>query len=694
MFGKKFLLALLLICLFCLTGNSIVLCSEKNDKPNAYELKNKARKMKKQNNVYKAIEYLEQYVKLKPDDLKSQFNLAKLYYITRDYSNASDYLDTVIRKRTKKFEKAYYYHGVVSMNLEKYDAAIESLTKFRREYRGNRDPEDLRGIAYDLISSAEWAKEHKDSVADVTLNHLGYEINGPHIEFAPFPISENELVYSALVPDTSDEDKEIRQIYIAEQINNTWKSKGKFAGPINHPLQHTGNAAFSLDGNRMYFTRCKLNWQNKEICELYMSEKKNDEWQEAVKLPYPVNNETNTSTQPAIGYNSRRETDVIYFVSDREGSRGGMDIWYTEYNSRTKEYREPRNLGRGINSDADECCPFFDKNTGSLFFSSKGRNGYGGYDIYRSTGSGRRWSDGEALPKPINSSYDDTYYSTLTGTDGFFTSNRPGSMEMINGSCCDDIFYFKYNQCVTLPTSGNVFNITNRDIYDLLNNKYNQKLEYIEDNEALAGIPVKLFVVDTNTHEEILINHTLTDENGNYNFILERNKKYVVVVENYGYFDKRISITAKEFNCDETIDLEETGINYLPEITVIFNIYYEHDKARLTKEARDIIDTTLLPLFDLYPTAKVEIGSHTDFTGSDNYNIKLSQRRSESVVKYLILKGIDEERLVAKGYGEHQPIAPNMNPDGTDNPIGRQLNRRTEFKIIGSVNSFYNDTDD
>jgi outer membrane protein OmpA-like peptidoglycan-associated protein len=98
-----------------------------------------------------------------------------------------------------------------------------------------------------------------------------------------------------------------------------------------------------------------------------------------------------------------------------------------------------------------------------------------------------------------------------------------------------------------------------------------------------------------------------------------------------------------------------------------------------------------MQLIGMFPNAVIEIGSHTDSTGTDDYNIRLSQRRSESVVKYLIDKGIPETRLLAKGYGESMPIDPNSNPDGSDNPAGRQLNRRTELKIIGESNLFYED---
>ena len=689
--GNIFLILLLIFMGMTLNAQQ----DEKKDKKEIAELKRKATDHYKRNEVYEAIYYYAKYVDKEKDDHKSKYRLATLYYQIRDYQNAYDMFDTIIKLDVKKTEMAYYYKGLVSMSLEKYEEAIEDFKVFRRVYRGKKNADQFRKRAYDLIESSEWAILHKDSLADLTIHNLGDDINGPHIEFAPFPVDENNIIYGSLVPDkTSENDPEVRKVYMAERVDGQWKSKGLYSEMLDHPVYHTGNAALSLDGERIYFTQCKLNWQNKEICEIYMSEKIDGRWNEPVKLPYPVNDPTYTSTQPTVGINARKGTDRVYFVSDRKGTKGGLDIWYTEYNKRSDSYIEPKNLGRRINSNGDDCCPFFDEHTGSLYFSSNGRTGFGGFDIYRSVGVGRKWLEGEPLPKPLNSSFDETYFSTINGSEGFLTSNRPGSNPMTNGSCCEDIFYYKYNECVMLPATGKVYNITNSDIYEMLNHKYNQNLDYIDDDAPLSDIPVKLYIIDSENNEELLVRQTETDENGKYNFNLERNRKYVIVVENYGYFDKRISISSGDYNCDEVIEINETGINYLPEITVRFNIYYEHDKARLTTDAKTAIDTTLLPLFDLYPNALVEIGSHTDNTGSDNYNIKLSQRRSESVVNYLIRQGIDEERLVAKGYGESQPIASNENEDGTDNPEGRQLNRRTEFKIIGSLNAFYNEDDE
>ncbi len=640
--------------------------------------------------IYKAIGYYESYINLGPKDIKSTLRLANLYYSTRNYVKAGQYYDSIITADKNKMEEAWFFKGIVNMNLANYEDAIESFTYYRKVSRGTKSHDQQRRQAMTYIKSAGWAMNNPIVNNAIEIKPLGPSVNKPHIEFAPFPLNEKELIYGSYVSDPNEKSKSIRKIYKAERVGADWKFTGEIDAPVNHALYQTGNAALSEDGNRLYFTRCKLNWQNKEICEIYLCEKIDGEWQEPYKLPYPVNDETYTTTQPAIGKNLRTGREIIYFVSDRPGSKGGLDIWHTEFNPGEGKYREPRTLSRRVNSAGDECCPFYDHSTGTLYFSSTGRLGYGGFDVYKTTGSGNRWTEAENVMKPINTSYDDLYFSILeNGSEGFFTSNRPGSLAMYNGSCCDDIFYYKINECTRVNALGYVFNLTSYDVYEMLNNKYQLDLNIPEDRAGMPDIPVKLFLIDKESKDEIQIAQTTTDKNGNYKFLLEQNNDYVIVVTNYGFFDKKLRISTHEHQCEDTITLNETGINYLPEITVRFNVYYEHDKYRLTREARAVIDTTLLPVFDLFPNAVIEIGSHTDNTGTDSYNIRLSQRRSESVVNYLISKGISEERLIARGYGESQPVAANTHPDGTDNPEGRQLNRRSELKIVGEMNTFY-----
>lgn len=159
--------------------------------------------------------------------------------------------------------------------------------------------------------------------------------------------------------------------------------------------------------------------------------------------------------------------------------------------------------------------------------------------------------------------------------------------------------------------------------------------------------------------------------------------------ENYGNFNKKVKVSTKGIVKSDTISMRAVGVNVMPKLPLIVkNIYYDFDRAELKAPAKRTLDTTVFTLMKQFPSIVIEISSHTDSKGDDVYNKKLSQKRAESVVNYLISKGIASNRLRAKGYGEEQPIAPNENPDGTDNETGRERNRRTEFRIIGSLSQY------
>lgn len=653
------------------------------------ELKLKAKSSYRSGDVYQAIYYYHDYLQLNNKDVKSMYRLANLYYQTRDYQMASNYFDSVILHKPRKYPLSFYYKGIVLMNLEQYDKASQSFDEFRKIYRGRKDPEQFRRRAQTQKNNADWAKIHSDSVANISIVHLDSTVNQPHIEFSPFLVDENTLIYGSLRDEKNSKGK-YRKLYSATRQGNNWIYQNELDNSINQGDLHTGNAVISHDGKRMYFTRCELNWQNKLVCSVYKSELIDNLWQEPQKLPYPVNDENYTTTQPALGNNLRTGEDILYFVSDRPGGRGGLDIWFSEPDRQTGEFKEPKNLGRTINTYDDDCSPFYDVANRTLYFSSKGHSGFGGFDVFKSIGSGKQWSDVQTLPKPINSSYDDTYFTSISGKEGFFTSNRPGSFSLDNGSCCDDIFFYRFNECIKAGVSGKVVNSTNYDFFDDLNERYHLNIPYPEDNIPLSGVPVFVYTSDS-LNRDILVAQTKSKDDGTFNLDLDMGKDYSLVVKNYGYFDKKLRVTTKAIDCNDTISVGITSINYIPEITVRVNVYYEHDKSRLTQEAIATIDTSFLPFFDLLPNAIIEIGSHTDSTGTDSYNLKLSQRRSESVVNYLIQKGISIDRLVAKGYGESIPLVPNSNPDGSDNPANRQLNRRTELRIVGEISSFYFD---
>jgi outer membrane protein OmpA-like peptidoglycan-associated protein len=628
-----------------------------------------------------------------PDkDVKLLFRLANLYFETRDYEMAYQYYDSVINASPLKYPLAYYRKGIVSMNLKKYDIAKESFAKFKKYY-GKKDKFSYKRLSTVYSANSDWAKNSADTNGNIIVTHPGKGLNHPDIDFSPSPVDDKTIIYGAAYSDNNTQINPVRQIFKAEKIDGIWNSSGLLEGNINDPQFNTGNAVISEDGKSLFFTRSRKNWQNEYISEIFISRLEGDQWQTPQKLPYPVNREDYTATQPALGKNLRTGKNILYFVSDRPGGKGGTDIWYSEYDLKNDTYKDPLALSNKVNSFGDECSPFYDISTQTLYFSSSGRkNGLGGYDIYKATGSAAKWTDAVPMPKPINSSFDDYYFSIMkSNREGFFSSNRTGTFTLDSGTCCDDIFSFFVNECVKIYSRGTVRNSVNYDFYDNLNEKYHLGLEYPENNSTIPDVPVELYLTDEKENDEILIARTTTDINGNYNFGLETDKYYKVLVKNYGYFEKKVPVNSVDIFCSDTIEIGTTFISYLPKITIQLNIYYDFDKYKLSDTARQIIDSMVMPLFDIFPNGIVEIGSHTDNKGTDEYNIELSQKRSESVVSYLISQGISPERLVAKGYGLRNPVAPNTNKDGSDNPEGRQLNRRTEFRIVGEISNFNKD---
>jgi outer membrane protein OmpA-like peptidoglycan-associated protein len=205
--------------------------------------------------------------------------------------------------------------------------------------------------------------------------------------------------------------------------------------------------------------------------------------------------------------------------------------------------------------------------------------------------------------------------------------------------------------------------------------------------ETLANATVDIYLKDPKSDEKLLVKTVKTDSQGKYKADLEPDQNYYFVAKKDDYLSSTGEISTRGIT--ESKDLEkDLQLRKRPkELIHIPNIQYGFNSANVIEGSETIIDTTLLKLMLLNPEIIVEVQSHTDGKGSDKFNMKLSQKRAESVVFYLISKGIDPKRLKATGFGESKPIAPNENPDGTDNPEGRAKNRRTDFKIIGTLDT-------
>jgi len=414
---------------------------------------------------------------------------------------------------------------------------------------------------------------------------------------------------------------------------------------------HVGSASFTADGKTMYFTLTRIS----------------DELERLKKQPTTVNVEIFSSTKAADGtwgkpvsfaYNNvnqysvgdpfiTTDGDSLYFVSNMPGGLGGTDI-YVCLKTNGGEWGKPVNL-KQVNTEGNERSPVFDAKD-NFYFASDGRTGMGGLDVFRALKSGGDIGQIENMGYPFNSPQDDFGFSlNEKGGIVYLSSNREGGL----GS--DDIYTIDQKMILAFKLEGRVFDK--------------------DTKQPLAGALVSLVKVNGG------ILKTETDENGAYRFNLAKESEYNVSAEKTNYRTDAENLAtiglATSAVLKEDLYLEAVVINKAIRIE---NIYYDFDKWNIRADAAVELDKLVKIMTD-NPTIWIELGSHTDSRGKDNYNLDLSQKRAESAVQYIISRGINKNRITAKGYGETQLL--NKCANGVNcTEEEHQLNRRTEFKIV------------
>ncbi len=646
-------------------------------------LKNFGRNAERMQDKYSAVRYYGAYLQKKPKDIKMTYHLGSLEESTRNYSKALEYYTLAFEADNELYINALYDRARMLKMLGRYEEAKSEFDRYLK--LGKKTTErDAKKMATAEMLGCDTAMMLMKKPVQVAVQNLGKEVNKPHVEFSPIPVSKDEIIFGSLAEEELKyyeltEAKPKRKYYVATRENGKWVNHGEMDGPFNSEQTHLGNGAFSPDGNRFYFTKCEENWKMEVVCHLWVAKRNQRGWDAPVKLNAEVNPDGYSATQPTVGVESKRNREVIYFVSNRPDGYGGDDIWYTIFDAKKGTYSVPRNAGKSVNTPRQEATPFYFEKDRKLFYSTDGRSGLGGYDIYYSRGELKEWTPATNAGYPINSNVDDLSYSLSSdGDNGFIVSNRKGGNQLLHETCCDDIYEFYKTNPVNLFVKGVVAEFkgdepqsTNLSYWDLYS------------KPTVAGAKVNIYV--TENGQEVFLRSVETNDKGEYIIPLEQNLDYRLVVAKEGYLNNEVKLSTQGYVMSDTLS-SNFGLNKPSDgAMVLQNIEYEFNSAELTAVAKSTIDNYLLKVLNDNPTIKVEIGAHTDDRGSDDYNKKLSQQRAESVVKYLTQKGVNSKRLVAKGYGESKPIAPNSNADGSDNEAGRQKNRRTEFKIIGKI---------
>jgi outer membrane protein OmpA-like peptidoglycan-associated protein len=647
---------------------------------NKKKLQKAAEEAMKIGNMFAATDAYLKILEKAPEEKSVLYPLAQSYFAVNDYENAATYFQRFYEVDSTDNILALYYAAICTKMQGKYNEAIPMFRKFAKVYK-EADAQKMKKWARVEIDGCNFALKEAKPDPFVKITHMGMEVNSNYGDMAP-TLRDGTLYFASVNSDTvivskpgfdgqETAEAKVSKLYTSEVSGETYAQKVRVK-TFDKEGMHVCNPAFSDDGKKMFYTLCSGNMVAPG-CEIYVSEMKDLEWQDGKKLNSDINLAGATNTQPYYAKNNGVET--LYFVSNREGGRGGLDIWAAVWNKKTNEFNTARNLGGKVNTDRDEVSPFFDSKTNNLYFSSNGWISMGGRDIYKSQsdGSGRFNNTAENMGAPFNSACDDYDYSFGKNTEeGYFVSNRPGIYSVRGKTCCDDIFAYHYDRRFYLAVKGRVIDEST--------------------NQPITGANINLSLRAANTSEgDVVIANDSSKGETPYFFNLKPEKLYKVSATHDGYFASSQNFSTGGITKSDTqvvdIYLKKLEKNKAYRLN---NIYYDFDKWDLRPESKITLDTLYNILIE-NPTIIIELSSHTDVRGSDEYNQNLSQKRAESCVSYLIKdKGIPKERITARGYGESQTLQdctkiPECPQDQSGDCPCHQLNRRTEFKIIGEL---------
>lgn len=605
------------------------------------------------------------------------FKIAEAYRLSNRWVESIPFYEKAFEAGFVNNDASFYYAYALKAN-EEYDKAKVSFQKYIDSKSTNKvlNERALRELNTLLLIS-----DIKTKKSELEFKNFS-AINTPNIEFSGI-VKDGYFIYSASKKDkTYANGLPFLGIY-QSKVSADFSSVGP-AEPLSKnildPDRNEGTPTFSPDGKIMIFARGNTG-KRKDISpdvDLYISRNvPNEGWTE----PKLVSASDSSSWDGSPAFS--RDGKTIYFSSNRAGGSGGLDIYRVNMDA-SGRFGNPANMGKAINTAGDEMFPFVSAE-GKLFFASDGHPGLGKLDIFVAVRSGGKTTV-ENLGLPYNSSMDDFGYSLDDAGNIFFTSNRAG------GKGNDDIYYYlappKPTDEIAKTKDPNDSNSNDPNSPNFKPQKIaNYFLEGIVEGDKLAldSALVKIFKLDGGVETDFA---EIFTKNGKFGPVkMEEDEDYVLLVEKNTYLTKREGFSMygrsipypllKKAVTDTTF---QTEINleklFVGKTFRLENIYYDLDKFDIRADAAVELDKLVQILKD-NPLIKVELGSHTDTRGSDLYNNRLSQRRAESVINYLAIKGISKERLTAKGYGETELIV-----QEAKNEEEHQINRRTEFKVL------------
>ena len=587
------------------------------------------------NQVDEAIEQLLKAVGFDGKFVEARAELASLYQLNKQHKAAIEQYLKVIALKPEYNKAVYIKIAGEEISTSQYTEAQQHLQKYLTYA-------DLStgsiASAQKMLKDCKFSIEAMAHPVSFKPVNLGPEINTADDEYLPTTTAdESTLIFTRKVNNNEDFYKSVKR-------DGKWQTASYLSDQINTPQYNEGAQSISQDGKYLFFTGCNRP-DGLGRCDIYVSQKKGNDWSKPFDLSPPVNTPA-WESQPSISADGR----TLFFASNRKGGYGGYDIWKSTLTS--KGWGQPENLGPTINTAYDEQSPFIHADDSTLYFSSNGWPGLGGKDLFVSRlGKDGVWQKPENMGYPINSSGDENGLSVTTnGTYAFFSSDN------LNGFGGFDIYSFE------LPKNLRPLMVT-----------------YVKgtviDSKNKQPLEVSVEIIDLEKNKIVYQDYS-DPSKGDFLATLTPGKNYGLNISRSGYlfYSQNFSLTGHEVKTpfDITVLLQQIEVGSK---AVLNNIFFDTNKFDLKLESVAELQK-LVEFLNLNPTVHIEISGHTDNVGNDQINQKLSEDRARAVYMYLISNKINPARLVYKGYGKTQPIAPNTTEDD------RKKNRRTEFKII------------
>lgn len=679
-----------------------------------------------------AITLLSDYLK-SADNIEAKQLLAQCYVHTNNYEQAENTLAAIVNDSRNTNNTYILCYAKTLQTLGRYNEAADWYTKYL-----SQNPNSS------FAKNQEFACKNKTTYFGDSLlflsEHLPFNTDG--LDFGAC-IRKDVFIYTSTGGKTNSKNKNI-DLYTDEPFMDIYEVKFDdtalnfstaqiFNAGINTKY-HEGPLAFSPLGKEVYFTRNdynpyksvkKVGCDNDKIINLkiFKAYLENGKWVKDEELSF--NSSEYSCGHPTVDFKKQ----IMYFTSDMPGGYGGTDLWYSKFNG--TRWLEPINAGSKINTDGNEMFPYLAAD-GILYFSSNGQAGLGGLDIFAATLKNNEVVEVKNLNSPINSSYDDfAFLLRDNGRVGFYSSNRPGG----NGN--DDIYLIyknSFNLEGTVIDSRTNLPLANAEVKMSSNNQQlhsfktdkngNFKTEvrglmtydfwadasnYIPNTnqisipatkqdqtykitiplqpivaeityfDKLTKLPIANAHSDVTTCQEVQTSISSADNGKAYMDVLE-NCKYKLLSNAKGYFPEQSAFEIGELQDTFRTVVELKPINY--DIMTLNNIYYDFDKCYIRPDAVPDL-SMLLSFIKANPDAQVELSSHTDARGDDDYNMKLSQCRADAAVEWLNNHGVSKAQITAVGYGESKLLNMCAN-DISCTEEEHQKNRRTEFRVTNA----------